>query len=509
MPPAPAPVVKKIQAVIDGRVAKDTPKTPQKPTVPERGGSSSKFPLPKHGWCPKCPYGHKVLGRCNPEGGGVYAGRQRYVCSNAGGDDGCDYFELVTETAPAVPVTPSKGGVCPQCKKGRLIEKVNNPFDFRDRYLECNRRDAPERPCDYRHDVGKTATVSESMPEATAPAPLPAEQFETPTKPRKTLGAQVNGYINVPKPYVQQPLAHQSRTGPAPAPAAVPQVKPVNNVAKPAAGLMTPTQNAGIPPMQRFQEPTPAVTPISKQVQQARRITGPSPVMLGPRTPVKRTAQTTTLPYIPPTPQTGPSRLLFQNGGGKAKQQVAANHNRADSARPQGPAVPFQPPRPMAARIESPVDQDMVHEETTVIDLTRLSDSSSDQWKSPQPVTPSSRNAARAPSPEYNTLDDDDMLELALASERQLARHRTPAGDQDEDAEEDEFGFRKEDEDDMLELAERVETPKQSEGGGIWVVWEGYRPGMPFTPTRRPPNFIPRDFRSTRPPSPPSWGGGF
>ena len=173
-------MIKKIQATIEGRVEKSVPKTPQKgrPRL-----SPAKHKPPLHGWCPKCEFGSRVLGRSNPEGGGLYAGRKRYVCSNAGGG-GCSYWELYNEDASPTPeAAPVKDGACPQCRKGRLVEMVPNPFSFRERYLECDRKAAPERPCNYRNDISNGKQITGT------PRP-PVSLFETPPKQQVISGSQ-------------------------------------------------------------------------------------------------------------------------------------------------------------------------------------------------------------------------------------------------------------------------------------------------------------------------------
>ncbi|KAK5663157.1 hypothetical protein OQA88_6574 [Cercophora sp. LCS_1] len=173
-PPGPAPVIQVIQT---GRVERTAPKTPQKakrvsPLTPQSGHRLSKEP--RYGWCPKCEFGFKVLGRFHPDGSGPYAGRQRFWCSNR--ETGCDFWELVKEDPNASkPVTPGKSVPCPQCKKGRLIEKVKNPFDYREKWLECDRKDAEERPCNYRTQPGKS---TDSPQNQRPPVPL----FETPMR---------------------------------------------------------------------------------------------------------------------------------------------------------------------------------------------------------------------------------------------------------------------------------------------------------------------------------------
>ncbi|KAK0730010.1 hypothetical protein B0H67DRAFT_560488 [Lasiosphaeris hirsuta] len=181
MPPLEPP--RAAQGVASGRIAKPSPQTPKK----QRPGSesfSAKFSRPKWGWCPKCDFGHKVLGRYNPEGNTVFAGQLRFVCSNR--DAGCNFYELLDdEPIPVeVPDSPSRRAICPQCKKGRLIEKIDNPFNFTKKYRECERKQAPERPCNYREDIQPKQTPTKTGP-STSPLRFPIK--ESPVKLKSPL----------------------------------------------------------------------------------------------------------------------------------------------------------------------------------------------------------------------------------------------------------------------------------------------------------------------------------
>jgi hypothetical protein len=158
-------------------VTKEPPKTPEKQKA-KRSQLHQNFSSPKYGWCPECRFGHRVRSRINPDGNSKFAGRWRFICSNKGNrDNGCEYFEVLDDDPlfKAQP-TPSKKPRCPQCGKGHLVEKRKNPFDFKDRYLECDRKLAPERPCDYRQEIKNPNNLNKRR-EATVAGPSPEEEL--------------------------------------------------------------------------------------------------------------------------------------------------------------------------------------------------------------------------------------------------------------------------------------------------------------------------------------------
>ncbi|KAK3363320.1 hypothetical protein B0T25DRAFT_527037 [Lasiosphaeria hispida] len=184
MPPSESPA----HGVASGRIAKASPRTPKK----QRLGSdsfSAKFSRPKWGWCPECDFGHKVFRRHNPEGSTLFADQLQFVCSNR--DTGCTFNELLDdEPIPVgIPDSPSKHAICPQCKKGRLIDKIDNPFNFTKKYRECERKQAPERPCNYREDVKPKQTPTKT---GSSISPLRFPSKESATKPNSPLGGKVS-----------------------------------------------------------------------------------------------------------------------------------------------------------------------------------------------------------------------------------------------------------------------------------------------------------------------------
>ncbi|KAK0703592.1 hypothetical protein B0T26DRAFT_506713 [Lasiosphaeria miniovina] len=150
-------------AVIGGRVSKAILKTPEKPKQAQKqfGSRSSE---PKYGWCPQCQFGHKVRGGVNPENGGKFAGQFRFTCSKPE----CNFLQLLNEDPMlTAPPTPSKHPECPQCGLGRLLKKCKDVFNYKDQYLECTRRNAPERPCDYRQAIQTPSKEKEAKAKAT------------------------------------------------------------------------------------------------------------------------------------------------------------------------------------------------------------------------------------------------------------------------------------------------------------------------------------------------------
>ncbi|KAK3365287.1 hypothetical protein B0T24DRAFT_670670 [Lasiosphaeria ovina] len=149
-------------AVIGGRVSKAIPKTPEKPN-PAQKQFGSRSSEPKYGWCPQCKFGYKVKWRANPEKGGKFAGQFRFECSKPQ----CNFIQLLNEDPMlTAPPTPSKHPECPQCGLGRLLRKRKDVFNYKDQYLECTRRNAPERPCDYRQAIQTPGKEKEAKAKA-------------------------------------------------------------------------------------------------------------------------------------------------------------------------------------------------------------------------------------------------------------------------------------------------------------------------------------------------------
>lgn len=571
-PVGPAPVIKKIQATIEGRIEKSVPKTPKKKRP---GPSPAKF-TPLHGWCPKCEFGHRVLGRFNPEGGGMYAGRKRYACSNAG-DDGCNYYELFSEDAPSTHVaTPVKDGACPQCRKGRLVEMIPNPFNFKERYLECNRKAAPERPCNYRFDISKSKQVSDT------PRP-PVPLFETPRKQPVIAGGQPDasqleqgtplgqaatgqGVANTPQQAVgnHRPQAETPQRG-TQIPTyrhgyqpAVRSNRPLRGLSGPAAGDSTPgarqahpltpnhqftgatmpTQTAGTP---RSTNPTATDLGLNnipyamrtRATQNQATNPGPAAVFQAPRTITSsedQMAPPSTMPRL-----VGPSPS-----------------NRRPSVHPPPPPQPsFSAPKAATRAVIDLTDDGPTTPTRPAASGTAFGANGAQSRRSPS-VTPTRppRTApgqfqnrtlparrVREPSVDYdNGLDDNDWEELAAEADRlqqtqQLQRqHSHLPRPQRQYQSRDEYGFSPADDEDLIQLADRVafgtprtapaayssryvqprtpksasspravETPTRFSSGHPLVRAQA---AEPLTPTRTPASFMPRQSQQ----GPPAFG---
>lgn len=189
-----------VQSQGSGQVENPEPVTPkQNSTQQNPSPALARHSSPKYGWCPMCEFGHKVLGKVSFDGGNAVSGQRRFLCSNR--DRGCMFFELIPGhiTLLTENGTPTRSGNCPNCRKGNLIEMVNNPWDFRDRYMMCDRKDALERPCSYRKALSK-------------PKPPPISQFSSMPKPPPSSqfseGPHLPGHAVVasrPSPIQKQP----------------------------------------------------------------------------------------------------------------------------------------------------------------------------------------------------------------------------------------------------------------------------------------------------------------
>ncbi|KAK0656654.1 hypothetical protein B0T16DRAFT_452202 [Cercophora newfieldiana] len=96
--------------------------------------SMAKEQPPKHGYCPKCIFGHRIEGP--PISGGT--GERLYFCSKKAA--GCDYTELIP--------TERKGN-CPGCGMGNLTKGVLDPLRPAEQWWMCSRRNDQEQPCKH------------------------------------------------------------------------------------------------------------------------------------------------------------------------------------------------------------------------------------------------------------------------------------------------------------------------------------------------------------------------
>ncbi|KAA8633784.1 hypothetical protein SMACR_01300 [Sordaria macrospora] len=159
--------------VISGRVTKSVPQTPGKPKASQSSstgnsltGRSGKTPKYKYGFCPGCRFGHLVRNQINPEHPNKdIAGKYRLSCSHRE-SKGCTYYKILkTDPKLTVPPTHSKKPICPQCTMGQLLKVIQNPFNFKEQWMECDRKNALERPCDYRQGLnGKQLENTGAMP---------------------------------------------------------------------------------------------------------------------------------------------------------------------------------------------------------------------------------------------------------------------------------------------------------------------------------------------------------
>lgn len=169
--------------VISGRVTKSVPSTPGKPKPSQSSntgstgtGRSGKTPKWKYGFCPECRFGHLVRKQISLDHPNQnIAGKYRLSCSDKE-RKGCTYYKIWnTDPMLTAPPPPSKKAICPQCTMGRLVKKCLNPFNFKEQWMECDRKDAAERPCDYREDVhGKALQNTGALP-GTQPTGRPSD----------------------------------------------------------------------------------------------------------------------------------------------------------------------------------------------------------------------------------------------------------------------------------------------------------------------------------------------
>ncbi|KAK4453332.1 hypothetical protein QBC34DRAFT_395317, partial [Podospora aff. communis PSN243] len=182
-----------------GETQQGQPETPKKNPVSAQKSSPRRGEVtPKHGWCPECTYGYKVLGKVNPDGGHPNAGHRRFSCSNR--TRGCKFFEIIPGDAiiEAANTTPVRAGNCPQCRVGNLMEKTQSPWDYRDRSLVCDRNKAKERPCNYEKKLPKVKYT-----------PKLVGNVRQPDKGHSVLGP-------APSPIGKSPLGKSSAVGRAP-----------------------------------------------------------------------------------------------------------------------------------------------------------------------------------------------------------------------------------------------------------------------------------------------------
>ncbi|KAK0671229.1 hypothetical protein QBC41DRAFT_371996 [Cercophora samala] len=147
-----SPETPRKQITIDGRVTKTKGSRPKS----SRPGASTGRKL-KYGQCPTCKLGILERRRNNPDGGGPDAGLWRLSCTRSSALPPCRHYEAFNED-PAILWAQKQNelgrGPCPECRIGKLVEKVKNPFKFTERYTECSRR-GEEDGCNYRQPITK------------------------------------------------------------------------------------------------------------------------------------------------------------------------------------------------------------------------------------------------------------------------------------------------------------------------------------------------------------------
>ncbi|KAK1779938.1 hypothetical protein QBC45DRAFT_118792 [Copromyces sp. CBS 386.78] len=201
--------------VISGRVTKSVPQTPGKPKASQSSnagntftGRSGKTPKFKYGFCPKCRFGHLVRKQINPDHHNQdIAGKYRLSCSDRE-RTGCKHYEIRnTDPKLTAPPTLSKKPICPQCAMGRLVKKIQNPFNFKEQWMECDRKNAPERPCDYRQDLdGKALEDTGALP-GSQPVGRPSDPRPDGRKLAKGKGkaTEQSGPANAATPVTRSP----------------------------------------------------------------------------------------------------------------------------------------------------------------------------------------------------------------------------------------------------------------------------------------------------------------
>ncbi|KAK3395563.1 hypothetical protein B0T20DRAFT_38090 [Sordaria brevicollis] len=199
--------------VISGRVTKSVLQTPGKPkpsqsgnTGNTSGGRSGKTPKWKYGFCPECRFGHLVRKQINPDHFNQdIAGKYRLSCSHRE-RTGCQYYEIKnTDPMLTAPTPPSKKTMCPQCTMGRLVKKIMNPFNFKEQWMECDRSNATERPCDYRQDMNGKSLESVGAGPGKQPMGPPSDRPVDGRKLDKGKAPERPGTVNKANPKPRDP----------------------------------------------------------------------------------------------------------------------------------------------------------------------------------------------------------------------------------------------------------------------------------------------------------------
>lgn len=242
--------------VISGRVTKSALQTPGKPkpsqstnTGNTSGGRSGKTPKWKYGFCPKCRFGHLVRKQINPDHPNQdIAGKYRLSCSDRE-RTGCKYYEIRnTDPMLTAPPPPSKKAMCPQCTMGRLVKKILNPFNFKEQWMECDRNNAAERPCDYRQDMNGKALESMGAGPGRQPMGPPSDRPTDGRKLDKGKAPERLGPANTANPEPRDP---ESEAGPS----------------RPAEGVIDLTEDGDFTP-----ETTPSPLPATCTVSTATAV---------------------------------------------------------------------------------------------------------------------------------------------------------------------------------------------------------------------------------------------
>jgi len=416
------------------------PQTPQKQTGGrQRGKPSLARQTPKHGWCPKCEFGHRILDRF-PPWSGEHAGKRKFWCSNK--DRNCDYFEAipgdaVIETGNA---TPMRQGNCPQCRKGNLVEMPESVFNYKVRHLECERKDAPERPCNYRRDIGK----SKPTPRGTKSSPL--GPIASPI--RKSTAADKPSHLRKsPVPQMSRPLRRSpSILSPASSPGPATVHTPGNDVSEPAFKPSTrslDTQKASLIPTSRpvssFALAPKATANIANERADdlGQPISSKTAHQNRAGNPVASTSQwLRRIPTTGPLQAKGVSQQLpsaAATGGGASRALTAINLTE-DVAPPRTPlsTLPVFYPTPETSKKtkgRNPTATPAIQAEDSDEFDCGLDDD--DLLEVADQVERSVRRA-KSKTPDYGSfddLDDDEIQELARITDELAAKPpRTPAG---------------------------------------------------------------------------------
>ncbi|KAK4200582.1 hypothetical protein QBC40DRAFT_326428, partial [Triangularia verruculosa] len=122
-----------------------------------RSGTSTGRQL-RYGHCPKCGIGILERRRNHPDGTGPDAGLWRLSCTRFHAEPPCRYYKAYKED-PAILWQRRQNelgkGPCPECKIGKLVERIKNPFDFTEKYAECSRKGEQGGGCNYRRLITK------------------------------------------------------------------------------------------------------------------------------------------------------------------------------------------------------------------------------------------------------------------------------------------------------------------------------------------------------------------